>query len=1152
MAPTPFRRLLVANRGEIAIRILRACNELAIESVALYTHEDRYSLHRYKADEAYCIGPAHEPLKPYLDIEAIVALAREKRVDAIHPGYGFLSENAAFAEACVAAGIAFVGPRAEVLASLGDKIAAKELAVAAGLPVVPTNQLPLDGLETALAEGERMGYPVLIKAAAGGGGRGMRVVRQAQEMAAAWSGARDEARAAFGNDQLFLEKYLSAPRHIEVQLLGDGCGNLVHLFERDCSVQRRFQKLVEVAPGSRLAPHLRERMHEDALRLGRSVKLDNAATVEFLVAGDQAYFIEVNPRIQVEHTVTEQVTGIDLVRSQILIAQGHSLADPCIFLRSQEDVRCTGYAIQCRITTEDPAADFRPDHGTIIAYRHAGGMGIRIDEGSTYPGMKISPFFDSLLVKVTASGRTLQGASQRLERALREFRVRGVKNNALFLINVLRHPDFLAGNTDVSFIATHPELFVLPPRRDRATKLLRFLAHVTLNGHGDFARPAAIPAFRPIRLPKPASGRSEASAGTRQRLAELGPDGFSRWLREEKWVHFTDTTFRDAHQSLLATRLRTQDMLGIAADYARLAPHLFSLEVWGGATFDVAMRFLRECPWQRLRLLRQAVPNILLQMLLRASNAVGYTAYPDNLVEAFIEESWRSGIDLFRVFDCFNDLDNLRFSIAAVRRCTPALAEGAICYTGDMRRPHPNRYHLQYYLDLARHIEDAGAHLLAIKDMAGLLKPYAAEELVSTLRQHLQIPIHLHTHDSSGIQAATLLKAIEAGVDVVDAACASMSGLTSQPNLNSLISMLSGAGPQRTACPGLEPGALNALSNYWEDVRCRYFPFESGLMAGSAEIYEHEIPGGQYSNLRPQARALGLEDHFDLIKSHYRAVNLLFGDLIKVTPSSKVVGDMAFFLAASGASAEDFPTLGASWSLPQSVRQFFRGELGTPPGGFPAELQALVLAGEQPLTGRPGATLAQIDLPESYRQFQERFPAMADWASFLSWQLYPAVFEAFYQHAEQFGQVWRIPTESFFYGMRPGEEISLEMDAGKVILVRLVHIEPADAQGMARVHFELNGQSRRLSMRDHSVQPMRKGHLKAGGEGEIAAPLPGRLSRLLVAVGDGVRPGMNLFLVESMKMETAVQAELHGRVAEIVLPLGSSLEQGDLVLRVQK
>ena len=869
MAPIQINRLLVANRGEIAIRIFRAATELKIRTVALYTYEDRYSLHRYKADEAYRIGPDDEPLKPYLDIEEIIQLAKRKDIDAIHPGYGFLSENTTFARRCREEGIIFIGPDPDIMDKLGDKVRAKEVAQAVDVPLIEGAEIDPDNPDHVLAEADRIGLPIMVKAAAGGGGRGMRVVRSTDDLLKAVTEASSEAGKAFGIDTVFIERFIDRPKHIEVQLLGDRHGNLVHLHERDCSVQRRFQKVVEVAPASTLSDATRSTLHEYAVRIGRHVGYDNAGTVEFLVdAEENIFFIEVNPRIQVEHTITEQITGLDIVRSQILIAAGHSLSSRGIYITDQSDVRLNGHAIQCRITTEDPQNDFRPDYGTIIAYRNAAGMGVRLDEGSSYPGVTISPFFDSMLVKVSSWGRTLAGACQRMERTLAEFRIRGVRTNMPFLQNVIRHDIFVRGEQTVGFIDDHPELMDFRRGRDRGTKALTYLANVIVNGNPDVKY---VDPNKELRTPHvPDFDRfGPYPKGTRDRLTELGPERFSRWMKDQKQVLFTDTTFRDAHQSLLATRVRTRDMLAVAESYAKNHPEVFSMEVWGGATFDVCMRFLKEDPWWRLRALREAMPNILTQMLLRASNAVGYTAYPDNLVETFIEKAAENGLDIFRIFDSLNWVESMTVPIRTVRERTDSLAEACICYTGDILDPRRTKYDLQYYLDLARKLEDAGAHILGIKDMAGLLKPYAAERLITELRQVVDIPIHLHTHDTAGVQSATYLKAIEAGVDALDVALSSMSGLTSQPNFNSLVAMLQGH--ERGA--DIDLGTLNEFATYWEDVREWYYPFESELKAGTASVYHHEIPGGQYSNLRPQARGLGIEHRFEEIKHNYKDAN---------------------------------------------------------------------------------------------------------------------------------------------------------------------------------------------------------------------------------------------------------------------------------------
>ncbi|NSL86569.1 pyruvate carboxylase [Chitinophaga sp. Mgbs1] len=1151
MSDQSFRKitkLLVANRGEIAVRVLRAAAELRIRTIAVFTYEDRYSLHRYKADEAYQIGKDDDPLKPYLDIEGLINLAKSQEVDAIHPGYGFLSENVQFARRCREEGIIFIGPSPEIMAQLGDKVAAKILAREADVPLIEDSRVPLTDVPTVIAEANRIGFPVMLKAASGGGGRGMRMVADASALERAFLEARSEAAKAFGDDTIFIEKFIEEPKHIEVQLMGDQHGNIVHLYERDCSVQRRFQKVVEIAPAPNLPQHTREKLYEYALRLAHKVKFNNVGTVEFLVdRKHHIYFIEVNPRIQVEHTVTEEVTGIDIVRSQILIAEGHRLSDPEIFLKGQEDVHLNGYAIQCRITTEDPENNFTPDYGTVIAYRNAGGFGIRLDEGSTYSGVKISPFFDSMLVKVTAWGRTLSGAAGRLHRTLREFRIRGVKTNIRFLENVITNDIFRKGNCTVAFIDQHPELFRLSQIRDRGTKTLMYLADVTVNGHpdvkekdaGKIFRTPAIPSFEPLQ-PYP--------AGMKNRLEEMGREAFVRWLRHETPVYFTDTTFRDAHQSLLATRVRTRDMLAVAEGYARNNPQLFSMEVWGGATFDVAMRFLHECPWRRLQLLRKAMPNMLLQMLFRGTNAVGYSAYPENLIAAFIEKASENGVDIFRIFDSLNWVEAMEPGIRIIRERTNALAQAAISYTGDVLKPAGNKYTLQYYTDLARRLEDAGAHMLAVKDMAGLLKPEAATVLIGALREAVQLPVVLHTHDTAGVQAATYLRAVEAGVNVVDCALASLSGLTSQPNLNSMVAILDG----HPRSQQMQLSSLNEYSNYWEDVRGYYYPFESDMKAGTAQVYENEIPGGQYSNLRQQAESLGLGDKLELIKQNYAVVNRLFGDIVKVTPSSKVVGDMALFMTSNQLTAADVMDPQRNLAFPDSVKGFFRGDLGVPYGGFPEALQRIVLKGEPPLTGRPDAHLVPVDFDTDFAAFQEKYPH-AEFLDYLSYQMFPKVFDGYYHHAMVYGNVEAIPTPAFFYGLKLGEEMLVTLSKGKTIIVKLLYILPADEDGMRTVVFELNGYTRRVQVRDNSVKSLVSVNRKVTDpEAEVGAPLQGKLSKVLVGAGAKVTANMPLFIIEAMKMETTVTATRNGIVREVVLREGSMVRQDDLVLLLEK
>ncbi|SDX42268.1 pyruvate carboxylase [Hymenobacter psychrophilus] len=1144
-----IRRLLVANRGEIAIRVLRAATELGIRTVAIYTYEDRYSLHRYKADEAYQVGRDDDPLKPYLDIEGIIRTAKENQVDAIHPGYGFLSENATLARRCREEGIIFVGPRPEVMEALGDKVAAKRVAVQCGVPIIESSEADLTDLEVALVEAHRIGYPVMLKAASGGGGRGMRVIRDDEALERGFFEARNEALKAFGDDTVFLERFVENPKHIEVQLVADNYGGLTHLYERDCSVQRRYQKVVEVAPSLHLTPEMREQLYEYALRLGRAVSYNNVGTVEFLVNPElnRIYFIEVNPRIQVEHTVTEMITGIDLIKTQLHVAAGYRLTDPEINLGPDVVPMKNGYAIQCRITTENPEQDFKPDYGTITAYRSAGGFGIRLDQGSVYSGVRVSPFFDSLLVKVSTQAPTLADAAQKMARTLDEFRIRGVSTNIQFLQNIIAHPVFMAGEATVDFIKDHPELFRFQQRRDRATRMLRFLGDVIVNGHPDVA--GNLDPKKELRKPRlPESDLTgPPPAGTKQKLTELGPEGFSKWLRADPQIHYTDTTLRDAHQSLLATRMRTFDMLKVAGRYAHEHPQTFSLECWGGATFDVALRFLHEDPWERLAKLRAAVPNILLQMLIRGANGVGYKAYPDNLTGRFVQQAAETGIDVFRIFDSLNWMPGMEACIGFVRTKTDRLAEASICYTGDLLDvSRHQKYNLDYYLRLARQIEDAGAHILCIKDMAGLLKPYAAQELITALRETVSLPIHLHTHDTSSLQPATYLKAVEAGVNVIDVALGSLSGLTSQPNFNSVVEMLRGQPRHRE----FNQKSLNEFSTYWETVREYYYPFESGLKAGTSEVFQHEIPGGQYSNLRPQAAALGLLDKFETVKTTFADVNQLFGDIVKVTPSSKVVGDMALFLVSNDLTTADVLEKGDTLNFPESVRQLFRGDIGQPEGGWPQDVQAVVLKGEEPFTDRPNEHLAPIDFEQEQANFKEKFEAEGKFTDVLSWLLYPKVFEQYWDFRQQYGDVSVVPTPVFYYGLQPGAETLIEIARGKSIIVGLQSIGPVDEDGNRTLFFTLNGQTRNLKIRDHSVEVKRIMNTKADkmNPRQLGAPLQGLLSRVLVKSGEQVRKNTPLFIIEAMKMETTITAPDDTTVQAVNLAEGTLVNADDLVL----
>jgi pyruvate carboxylase len=1140
------RTLLAANRSEIAIRVFRAANELGMRTVAVYAEEDRFSIHRFKADEAYVVGRGKGPVGAYLDIEGIVGLARDHGADMIHPGYGFLSENAEFARACGEAGITFVGPRPELLGMMGDKTAARALAAKAGVPVLPGTEEPVTGRAEALRVARKIGFPLIIKAAFGGGGRGMRVVRSEAELAPLLDEARNEAGRAFGNSAVFLEKYIPRAKHIEVQVLGDKHGGVIHLHERDCSVQRRHQKVVEVAPSISLPESVRDELCAAAVGIARAIGYDNAGTVEFLCDADRHewFFIEMNPRIQVEHTVTEQITGIDLVRSQILVAAGARLHGPGLELPAQADIPRNGFAVQCRVTTEDPANNFMPNYGKLVTYRSAAGFGVRLDSGMGTTGSTITPFYDSLLVKITTSGQTFPIALQRMHRALREFRIRGVKTNMPFLENVVTHPVFRSGDATTTFIDTTPALFEFKPRRDRASKLMHFLADVTVNGNAEAKgfKPSA-----PLEpAPLPALDRRVAPpAGTRQRLQELGPEKFAEWTRRQKQALFTDTTFRDAHQSLLATRVRTHDMLLTADAVARRTPELFSLEMWGGATFDASMRFLREDPWERLRALRARVPNICFQMLLRGSNAVGYSNYPPNVVEGFIKHAAESGMDIFRVFDSLNDPANMRAAMEAVRK-TDAICEGTICYTGDILDPARTKYSLAYYLRLARELEKMGAHFLAIKDMAGLCRPFAARALVRALRESTNLPIHFHTHDTSGINAASILAAIEAGADVVDAAISSMSGSTSQPNLNSLV-----AAVQHTRHDsGLDLQALNEFADYWERVRTFYEPFDTSPRTGSAEVYLHEMPGGQFTNLKEQAASMGLAGRWPEIARCYAAVNQLLGDIVKVTPSSKVVGDMTLFLFTRGINPADVPNLPPGTPFPESVKDMLAGGLGRPPGGWPRAVLKAVLGKTPTKTARA----AKVSLPAVRKELAAKLKQEPDDDDLYSHLMYPDVFATFKKFEREFGDVSVLPTPAFFYGLRPGEEVAVEIEQGKTLFIKLVNLGPADKDGHRIVFFELNGMPREVTITDKSLHISKKSRPKADPAKplEVGAPIPGMITSVGPGNGARVAKGDKLLVLEAMKMQTTLYAPCDGSIDEILVAAGDAVDTGDLLVRLRE
>lgn len=1159
----PFSKIMAANRGEIAVRIFRAGTELGLRTIAVYAQEDRFCIHRFKADESYQIGKGFGPVAAYLDIPGIVATAKEKGVDAIHPGYGFLSENAHFARACEEAGITFVGPRPELLEMMGDKTAARALAKRIDVPTLPGTEEPITDRAEALKTAKRIGFPLIIKAAFGGGGRGMRVVQKGADLADLLDEAQGEAERAFGNPAVFLEKYIPRAKHIEVQILGDKHGNVIHLHERDCSVQRRHQKVVEVAPSYGLPEAIIKELCEAAARMAREIGYDNAGTVEFLYDLDKHewFFIEMNPRIQVEHTVTEVITGLDLVRAQILIAQGYSLHSPEVGMPQQADVPRNGYAIQARITTEDPANKFVPDYGKILAYRSPGGFGVRLDGGMGYSGAVITPFYDSLLVKMIASGHTYEMAMHRMQRALSEFRIRGVKTNIPFIENLVSHKQFQTGQATTTLIDTTPELFKFKPRRDRATKLLNYIGNVTVNGH------AHAKGWRPAKVLAAASvpeydHRKAPPAGTRQKLLELGAKGFAEWVRKQKPLLVTDTTFRDAHQSLMATRVRSYDMLACADSLAHHVPQLFSLEMWGGATFDTAMRFLSEDPWERLRQLRAKVPNICFQMLFRGSNAVGYSNYPDNVVAGFVRHAAASGMDIFRIFDSLNYLPNLRVAMEAVQD-THAVCEAAICYTGDIIDPKRDKYSLAYYVKMAKELEKMGAHILAIKDMAGLCRPYAAQKLVKVLREEIGLPIHFHTHDTSGAASASVLRAADAGVDIVDLALASMSGSTSQPNLNSVVASLENT-PRATR---LNIDMLNSFSDYWETVRTYYEPFDTAPKTGSAEVYLHEMPGGQYTNLKEQAAAMGVSHRWPEIARTYAEVNQLFGDIVKVTPSSKVVGDMALFLFSRGIHPADVVNLEpGETSFPESVIDMLMGGLGWPAGGWPAEVSLAVLGPEKHKLatkryeetlkekGKRGKTAAApLDLDAVRGELKEKLKREVTDDDLYSHLMYPQVFAEFAKQQKEYSDLSVLPTSAFFYGLQNMEEITVTIEEGKTLIIRLMNIGTADKDGRRTVTYELNGINREVQILDKTVAVTSKSRPKAdlADVKQIPAPIPGLIATLAVSVGKKVSKGEKLLMMEAMKMQTTVYAPCDGVVEELFVALADTVESKDLLMRLR-
>ncbi len=1145
---TEFRKILIANRGEIAIRVMRAANEMGKKTVAVYAEEDKLSLHRFKADEAYLIGEGLSPVGAYLSIPEIIRVAKLSGADAIHPGYGLLSENPEFVEACEQAGITFIGPKAETMRALGDKASARRVAIQAGVPVIPATEVLGTDFDAIRKEAAEIGYPLMLKASWGGGGRGMRPINTPEELEAKVLEGRREAEAAFGNGEGYLEKMILRARHVEVQILGDKHGTIYHLYERDCTVQRRNQKVVERAPAPYLTDAQRAEICELGKRICQHVNYECAGTVEFLMDMDEGkfYFIEVNPRVQVEHTVTEQVTGIDIVQAQILIAEGKTLAE-ATGVASQEGVRLMGHALQCRVTTEDPQNNFIPDYGRITAYRSATGNGIRLDGGTAYAGAVITRYYDSLLVKVTAWAQTPDLAINRMIRALREFRIRGVSTNIDFVINLLRHPTFLDDTYTTKFIDTTPDLFAFKKRKDRATKILTYIADITVNGHPETAgrpRPAA-----EVRAPRPPAAKSDPAMGTRNLLEQKGPQAVADWMRAQTKVLITDTTMRDGHQSLLATRMRSIDMIRVAPAYAANLPQLFSVECWGGATFDVAYRFLQECPWQRLRDLRAAMPNLMTQMLLRASNGVGYTNYPDNVVQAFVKQAAATGVDVFRVFDSLNWVDNMRVAMDAVIEANK-VCEGTICYTGDLLDPNRAKYDLKYYVGMAKELKGAGAHVLGLKDMAGLLKPAAARVLIKTLRQEVGLPIHFHTHDTSGAAAATVLAACDAGVDAVDAAMDAFSGGTSQPCLGSIVEALR----HTERDTGLDIAAIREISNYWEHVRAQYSAFESGIPAPASEVYLHEMPGGQFTNLKAQARSLGLEERLPEVAQAYADANQMFGDIVKVTPSSKVVGDMALMMVAQGLTRAQVEDPSVDVAFPDSVVDMMKGNLGQPHGGWPAGIQKKVLKGEKPQTTRPGLGMAPVDLEATRAKLSAELNGFTvDDEDLNGYLMYPKVFLDYMGRHRLYGPVRTLPTRTFFYGMEPGEEITSEIDPGKTLEIRLQAVGETGDDGDVKVFFELNGQPRVIRVANRAVKAKTAAKPKAqeGNPGHIGAPMPGSVASVAVTAGQKVRAGDLLLTIEAMKMETGLHADREATVKLVHVSAGTQIDAKDLLIELE-
>ena len=1141
-----FKRVLIANRGEIAIRVIRACKELGIRTVAIYSEEDKTSLFRTKADMSYQIGKGKGPIEAYLNIEEIIKLALKKGVDAIHPGYGFLSENPEFARKCAMAGIEFIGPTAEMMESLGDKIQSKLVAIKAGVPTIPGVDKPVSSEAEAIEFARTCGYPVMIKAAAGGGGRGMRIVREESELISSYRNAKSESKKAFGIDDMFIEKYVEQPKHIEVQILGDKHGNIFHFYERDCSIQRRHQKVIEITPALTLSKEKREEICNDALKIAKEVGYVNAGTLEFLVdKHGNHYFIEMNPRIQVEHTITEMVTGIDLVQSQILVAEGYALTSEEIGIPSQDAIQTRGYSIQCRVTTEDPVNNFAPDTGKIDIYRTGSGIGIRLDGGNGYAGAVISPYYDSLLVKIISHGNTFKDAIRKALRSIKESKITGVKTNIAFLVNVLNHPEFATGDFTTGFIPEHPELFDISIKKDNEGAVLQFIAEKVVNETHGVKREFDVP-YIP-NAPKPKN-----LYGTKQILEEKGPEGVVQWIKDQKQLLLTDTTMRDAHQSLMATRVRTTDLVKIAKDTSILGKDLFSLGMWGGATFDVSYRFLKESPWERLKEIRKRVPNLLLQMLIRGSNAVGYKNYPDNVVEEFIKEASDSGIDLFRIFDSLNWIKGMEVPVREVIK-NGKIAEVCICYTGDILDSSKTKYTLDYYVKKAKEIEAMGAHILGIKDMSALLKPYAAEKLIKALKENISIPIHLHTHDTTGNGVATVLMAAEAGVDIIDTAFDAMSGLTSQPSLNSVVAALENT--ERDTKINLDD--VQQISDYWNAVRPVYSQFESGLKSGSTEIYKYEIPGGQYSNLKPQIESFGLGHKFEDIKKMYKEVNLLLGDIVKVTPSSKMVSDLAIFMVQNNLTSENIIEKGKTLAFPDSVFAYFKGMMGQPEGGFPKELQKIVLKGEEPITCRPGELLPPEDFDKIKEYLKTKHKINPTMQDAVSYALYPTVFDDYLKYIREYGDFSKLGSDIYFHGLAEGETCEINLKEGKIMVVTLLQISKVDNEGYRTVTFEVNGNRRETRIKDNTqvVSSVSDEVIKMADlddELQIGASIPGAIIEILVKKGDKVKKDQKLVIMEAMKMETTITAKTDGIVEEIFVKEMKIVEAGELLIQLSK